>query len=176
MNAREPGQLEVEELGGGKSQFESSFLQQNGQEAHEDRSQWIPDKNYYFEDGSIVILAEIHLFRVHRGVLSLNSELFKDMFSFPQPAIGLTVDNCPLLQVSETADEIRKMMQMFYKGGNRCIRDFFHSVLVFTCPILVTVASLIPPKQYLCQIFVPFFALRKNIRSRMHAERESGDY
>lgn len=40
----------------------------------------------WFKDGNVILIAEGTAFRVHQSLLSINSEVFRDMFSFPQPA------------------------------------------------------------------------------------------
>ncbi|QRV97390.1 The BTB (BR-C, ttk and bab)/POZ (Pox virus and Zinc finger) domain [Ceratobasidium sp. AG-Ba] len=43
----------------------------------------VRDSRYYFEDGSIIILAERTLFKIHRSLLSLHSDVFESMFKLP---------------------------------------------------------------------------------------------
>ena len=43
-------------------------------------------KDFIFEDGDVVLRSrDAILFRVHKNILSIASECFRDMFSFPQP-------------------------------------------------------------------------------------------
>ncbi|CCM06578.1 uncharacterized protein FIBRA_08856 [Fibroporia radiculosa] len=44
-----------------------------------------PDKEFWFEDGNIVLGVETTAFRVHRSLLSRSSDVFRDMFDIPQP-------------------------------------------------------------------------------------------
>ena len=39
---------------------------------------------HWFDDGNIILQAGSRLFKVHRGVLSKHSTIFRDMFSLPQ--------------------------------------------------------------------------------------------
>ena len=43
------------------------------------------DSDVWFEDGNIVVIAQNTTFRFHKGVLSLHSQAFRDLFSVPQP-------------------------------------------------------------------------------------------
>jgi hypothetical protein len=98
-----------------------SVRQENSLGVLEGRSQWTRHGRYYFEDGNVVLLAESTLFRVHRSVMALHSEIFEDMFSMPQPATVSTVDGVPLLRLSDTEKQVSWMLETFYEGGNRCV-------------------------------------------------------
>ncbi|KLO07722.1 hypothetical protein SCHPADRAFT_945014 [Schizopora paradoxa] len=43
----------------------------------------IPHETIWFEDGSIVLATDVHLYRIHKSVLSKNSVVFRDMFDLP---------------------------------------------------------------------------------------------
>lgn len=42
----------------------------------------------WLDDGNVVLVVENTGFRVHRGILSKHSDVFRDMFSVPQPPAG----------------------------------------------------------------------------------------
>lgn len=42
-----------------------------------------PHEALWFGDGSIVLVMDVHLYRVHKGVLAKNSSVFKDMLEMP---------------------------------------------------------------------------------------------
>ena len=50
--------------------------------------------NLWFEDGNIIFRAENTLFKVHRGILRRQSEVFDDLLTLPQPIDVETVDGC----------------------------------------------------------------------------------
>ncbi|TCD66526.1 hypothetical protein EIP91_001302 [Steccherinum ochraceum] len=51
----------------------------------------------WFDDGNVVLAAENTLFKVHRTILAHHAEVFKDMFTFPQPPqTEETYDGCPI--------------------------------------------------------------------------------
>ncbi|KAI0089228.1 hypothetical protein BDY19DRAFT_944766 [Irpex rosettiformis] len=79
--------------------------------------QWRRDPQYYFEDGNVVILAEITIFRVHKGILSLHSSVFKDMLSLPQPVGAETVDGCPLIRIPDAAFRVQWLLDTMYRGS-----------------------------------------------------------
>ncbi|KAF7768277.1 hypothetical protein Agabi119p4_7520 [Agaricus bisporus var. burnettii] len=45
---------------------------------------YVRDKDYYFEDGSLVILAKGHLFKIHRMLFERDSPFFRSLLSLPQ--------------------------------------------------------------------------------------------
>ncbi|OSD01861.1 hypothetical protein PYCCODRAFT_1468162 [Trametes coccinea BRFM310] len=82
------------------------------------------DSMFCFFDGNIVLHAQNDvLFRVHRGVLAFHSEFFNAMFdqSFPishGPDKDRTIDDCPVIPLEDTADDIRQLLLVIY-GKNR---------------------------------------------------------
>jgi len=61
---------------------------------------WLPD-------GSIILQAENILFRVYSGLLSLHSPFFRDLFSLPQPPSQDMYEGIPVVQMLETANDLR---------------------------------------------------------------------
>ncbi|KLO07727.1 hypothetical protein SCHPADRAFT_894416 [Schizopora paradoxa] len=49
----------------------------------EDLSKLKQHEKLWFEDGNIVLATDVHLYCVHRGILALNSTVFKDMLELP---------------------------------------------------------------------------------------------
>ncbi|KAH9925129.1 uncharacterized protein B0H18DRAFT_877418 [Fomitopsis serialis] len=73
------------------------------------------DDEYWFEDGNIIIVAQEVGFRVYKGLLAMKSEVFRDMFSLPQPAPNPgssrgETSECPIVHVTDTAAEIRLLL------------------------------------------------------------------
>ena len=64
----------------------------------------------WFEDGNVVLVAEGAAFKVHRGVLSRNSEIFRDMFGVPQPEHGETFEGCPVVHLTDSKEDVRYML------------------------------------------------------------------
>ncbi|KAH9835448.1 uncharacterized protein C8Q71DRAFT_765924 [Rhodofomes roseus] len=73
-----------------------------------------PDKEVYFADGNIDVIAERTAFRVHRGVLSAHSEVFQDMLSIPQPESTGHGHDVPIVEVTDAADEMRHLLLVLY--------------------------------------------------------------
>ncbi|KAH8101867.1 hypothetical protein BXZ70DRAFT_1017995 [Cristinia sonorae] len=50
----------------------------------------------WFEDGNVVLVAQDGTgFRVHQSILAANSDIFRDMFTIPQPEDREMVEGCP---------------------------------------------------------------------------------
>ncbi|KAJ7502966.1 hypothetical protein B0H11DRAFT_1987207 [Mycena galericulata] len=68
----------------------------------------------WHDDGSIVLQAENTQFRVHWGVLSLNSSFFRDMKGLPQPPDQPNVDGCPIVELSDTEEDVQYLLKALY--------------------------------------------------------------
>jgi hypothetical protein len=80
----------------------------------------------WFEDGNIILLVEdddhrmLKAFKIHRGVLARQSEVFETMFDIPQPAPGLDsieqVDGCPIVRMYDLPNELSDIIKALYDG------------------------------------------------------------
>ncbi|KAI0070333.1 hypothetical protein K474DRAFT_1608890 [Panus rudis PR-1116 ss-1] len=71
----------------------------------------------WLEDGNIILIAQNTSFRVHRSVLSRQSDVFKDMFSVP----GLEdhsekMHDIPIVYLSDNASEVSVFLSAIYDG------------------------------------------------------------
>ncbi|KAG8794841.1 hypothetical protein FRC12_020920 [Ceratobasidium sp. 428] len=76
------------------------------------------DSEYYYEDGSVILLVEDVLFKVHGSLLKAQSEVFRDMLTSPSGGSdakleGLT-DDRPIEVPEITAREFRYLLMVFY--------------------------------------------------------------
>ena len=77
------------------------------------------DQDLWFEDGSVVLIAQTTTFRVHRSVLSRHSDTFTGLFSIPQPANPESVeliDGCPVVRVADSAHDFQHLLRALYDG------------------------------------------------------------
>jgi hypothetical protein len=74
----------------------------------------------WFEDGNIILEAEATQFRVYRGILAANSVIFKDMFEFGKPTNEGSVEGCPLVQLSDSAEDLQYVLEVLYNAHSRC--------------------------------------------------------
>ncbi|KIM91580.1 hypothetical protein PILCRDRAFT_733 [Piloderma croceum F 1598] len=68
----------------------------------------------WLDDGNIILQAESTQFRVVRSILSASSSVFGDMFSFPQPENENLVYGCPVVHVSDTAEDLHHVLKALY--------------------------------------------------------------
>ncbi|GBE89238.1 hypothetical protein SCP_1502460 [Sparassis crispa] len=81
---------------------------------------------FWFTDGSIVLIAEGRAFRVHQSILAKNSQVFTDLFSISQPVEqrqSETIDGCPLVHLSDSADDLLHLLRAVYDGRNYLRHD-----------------------------------------------------
>lgn len=82
----------------------------------------------WFEDGNLVLLAEDRTgFRIHRGVLARQSEVFESMLSMPSPSptsessrnrdsrIGVP-DGCQTVEMHDKSNELSTLLEAIYDG------------------------------------------------------------
>ena len=89
----------------------------------------------WYTDGSIVIEAEDTQFRVYKGILSSQSETFRDMFSIPQPpsAQHELVEGCPVVKVGDTAKDWKYVfLELFEKRYIHSYNDLCGLITIST--------------------------------------------
>lgn len=77
--------------------------------------------DWWFPDGSIVVLAQDTGFRVHMSLLARHSPVFRDVFALPQPAKLDTDDDAslqgvPFVEVSDDVYDMSCMLHVIYDG------------------------------------------------------------
>lgn len=80
----------------------------------------------WFEDGNIILLVEddnhcmMTAFKVHRGVLARQSEVFEAMFDLPQPVPVLDsidqIDGWPVVRMYDLPNELSDLIKALYDG------------------------------------------------------------
>lgn len=80
----------------------------------------------WFDDGNVILATATMLYRVHRGVLSLNSPVFREMFSLPQShdegvpsAAGENLDGVPIVRIHDDDAVFRLLLKVFY--DRKCV-------------------------------------------------------
>lgn len=89
------------------------------------------DEEFWYEDGSIILVARDVEFRVFKGILAEHSPVFRDMFSLPQPqgdassSTGTSRDvehPCPIVHLSDSPEDLRHVLRAYMpKDGPRYI-------------------------------------------------------
>lgn len=71
----------------------------------------------WFEDGNVMIIAEDTAFRLHRGILSRHSEVFRDMFSIPQPQGDAEImEGVPVVHLPDSLHDLAHFLCALYDG------------------------------------------------------------
>ncbi|TDL16681.1 hypothetical protein BD410DRAFT_776883 [Rickenella mellea] len=69
----------------------------------------------WFDDGNIILTTNASLFRVHRCLLSMNSPVFADMLSMPQPEhVEDGYEGFPLVEISDNDTDFTHLLCFFY--------------------------------------------------------------
>ena len=74
----------------------------------------------WFEDGNVVLVAEDHPFKVHRGVLAAKSAVFSSMFGVPQPQTleeNEHFQGIPLVPLSDEWQDVQTLLEGIYHIG-----------------------------------------------------------
>ncbi|KAH9900671.1 hypothetical protein C8Q73DRAFT_675165 [Cubamyces lactineus] len=81
----------------------------------------VRDKDYWFEDGNIVLVARGISFKVYKGLLAEHSSVFRSMFlvaqASPQPA-EQSVDGCPVVYLDDAPEDLRQFFKFIFPLGS----------------------------------------------------------
>ncbi|KAL6306852.1 hypothetical protein BKA93DRAFT_728331 [Sparassis latifolia] len=80
------------------------------------------DADFWFADGSIILIAENTAFRVHQGVLSRHSEVFRDLFTVPQPDGEQYAYGCPVVCLYDSPVDLRYLLRVLYDGLKHSVK------------------------------------------------------
>ena len=72
--------------------------------------------DFWFRDGNIVIIAGSAAFKVHRGQLERHSEIFRDLFSIPQPLEQDMIDGCSYVELPDCPSDVFYFLSALYDG------------------------------------------------------------
>ena len=108
------------------------------------------DDEFWYEDGTIILIAQNVEFRVYRGPLAQHSQVFRNMLSFPQPPstpgpsqaspsplpsgsdTGMS-PACPTVHLTDSPADLRHFLRVLVLGG--AILECVHLLL----PLLATI-------------------------------------
>ncbi|OCH85374.1 hypothetical protein OBBRIDRAFT_798257 [Obba rivulosa] len=82
----------------------------------------IRSEEFWYPDGSVVLVAGNTTFRVYQGLLSQHSVVFRDMFTIPQPEIAEKMDGCPIVRLSESPQELVHVLRVLHGGNLNLLR------------------------------------------------------
>lgn len=83
------------------------------------------DEEFWFDDGTITLIAGDVEFRVYQGLLARRSPVFADMFSLPQPgtrtpigATGSDLSTLPVVYLTDSPDAFRILLRAMAPDEN----------------------------------------------------------
>ncbi|OJT09463.1 hypothetical protein TRAPUB_14066 [Trametes pubescens] len=79
------------------------------------------DEEFWYDDGTIILVAGNVEFRVYKGILAENSSVFRDMFSLPQPPISSSdvpssENGCPIVHLSDSPEDLRHILRVPFEA------------------------------------------------------------
>ncbi|RPD82271.1 hypothetical protein L226DRAFT_607426 [Lentinus tigrinus ALCF2SS1-7] len=81
----------------------------------------VEDRELWFQDGNVVLVAQSRAFRVHRSILSRHSEIFSNLFAIPPPSspdLTEQLDGLPVIPVSDSAHDFKHLLHALYDGSS----------------------------------------------------------
>ena len=76
----------------------------------------IGDATLWFADGNTVLIAGGVAFKVHLGVLVRHCSVFKDIFATPQPADAERYQDCPVVRLYDSPEDLTQFLITMYDG------------------------------------------------------------
>ena len=76
------------------------------------------DEDFWYEDGNIILTTADVAFKVYRGPLVKHSPVFKDMLSLPQPSSSSHAVACPVIPITDSANDLRHMLRVLMPVEN----------------------------------------------------------
>ncbi|TCD67811.1 hypothetical protein EIP91_011939 [Steccherinum ochraceum] len=73
----------------------------------------------WYDDGNIILIAEDGVgFRVYKGILSQWSEVFRDMFTVPQPVDAEKWEGCAVVHLSDSSCSLIRVLRILFADEN----------------------------------------------------------
>lgn len=69
----------------------------------------------WLDDGNIVLVAGGVAFRVHQSILSQNSEVFRDIFTLPQPIDAEKYEGRPVVHLTDSASDLVHILTITFQ-------------------------------------------------------------
>ena len=74
------------------------------------------DKDYWFDDGNLILVSQGAAFRVYKGLLAEHSTVFRSMFHVAQGKHETDdlVEGCPVVTLYDSPNDLRELFQLIY--------------------------------------------------------------
>lgn len=77
------------------------------------------DAEFWLDDGNLVLIARNTGFRIYRGLLAAQSEVFRDMFASSSPSTGECHNGCPVVYMSDSPEDLRRLLRVILPTTRR---------------------------------------------------------
>ena len=77
------------------------------------------DREFWLNDRNIVLIARDVGFRIYRGRLAAQSTIFTDMFSSPNSSADEYYDDCPVVRLSNSVEDLRYFLRVLVPCSHR---------------------------------------------------------
>ncbi|KAI0076011.1 hypothetical protein K474DRAFT_1311859 [Panus rudis PR-1116 ss-1] len=100
----------------GERSYKRARLELDSRSASHGDAGITPHETFWYEDGNVILVASNSTTgcRIHRSVLSSNSEVFKDMFQLADPS-GESYSGCPVVRLPDTPAELDIVVRVMYQ-------------------------------------------------------------
>ena len=79
-------------------------------------------EDLWFDEGNVIIAAIGRSFKVHSGVLSRHSDVFRGLLSGSAlAALSERLEGCPILRTEDNGESLALMLHIIYDGGRRYV-------------------------------------------------------
>jgi hypothetical protein len=96
----------------------------------------------WFDDGNIILEAEQTQFRINRRILSEHSVIFKDMFDLSQPDGEGEVEGCPVVHLSDRAEEVQHVLDALHHSNQYGLTHYLQAIsLTISCSNICRLGS-----------------------------------
>ena len=69
-------------------------------------------EEFWFIDGNLILVARDTAFRVYRGLLTVQSQVFDDMFASASSSTHELFDGCPVVHLSDTPEDLAHLLHV----------------------------------------------------------------
>ena len=85
-------------------------------------------EEFWLQDGNLVLVAGNVAFRVYRGLLAAQSEVFEGLFASATPATGEMFQGCPVVHLSDSPEDLVRLLRVLLPMTNKACVMFTRTV------------------------------------------------
>ena len=134
-------------------------------------------EEFWFNDGSVVLVARNTGFRVFRSLLAAQSTVFADMLSSSSPSADEMVEGCPVVPLSDSPQDVAHFLGVLLPKSRRtyvlCLQIMHHEISRSLLKSCCTLGCLLATRASHSAGSQPSSASRTSITSRTSSIRPS---